>query len=81
MTDINQYNEKNQRHGYWEHYGINGKVYSKGNYHNGERVGYWEDYYSNGNILYKGNYHNQTRIGYWEFYWANGELELQIFYS
>lgn len=82
MTDINQYNKKNQRHGYWEHYGVDGKLLSKGNYHNGNIIGYWEIYYRNGNLLYKGNYDNNgNRIGYWEWYYDNGELEEQIFYS
>lgn len=47
MTKTNQYNEKNQRHGYWEDYGIDGRLLSKGNYHNDKRIGYWEIYFYN----------------------------------
>ena len=82
MTDINQINEENNRHGYWEHYGVDGNLFFKGHYDNGVMIGYWECYHGNGNLLYKGNYDNNgNRIGYWEWYYDNGELEEQIFYS
>jgi antitoxin component YwqK of YwqJK toxin-antitoxin module len=80
MTKINQYNEKGQKHGYWELYWSNGNPCFKGNYDNGQPDGYWEVYHQNGNLNYKGNYNNNNPIGYWECH-VNGELELQIFYA
>jgi antitoxin component YwqK of YwqJK toxin-antitoxin module len=79
--DIRQFNEIGYRHGYWEIYWSNGKVYSKGNYHNGKKHGYWEYYNFDGNIDCKGHYDNGNRIGYWECYLYDGKLIEQIFYS
>jgi antitoxin component YwqK of YwqJK toxin-antitoxin module len=79
--DIKPYNKEGQEHGYWEDYHHNGKLYSKGNYHNGKRIGYWEFYWANGNIWNRGNYENDIEIGYWEFYAYYGELQTQIFHS
>jgi hypothetical protein len=47
MTKINQYNEKGQRHGYWEIYYFDGSLWYKGNYNNGIEIGYWEIYFYN----------------------------------
>lgn len=80
MTEINQYNEKGERHGYWEVYYGKGKLHYKGNYHNGKAHGYWENYHTNGNLWFKGDYNNGNPIGYWEWH-VNGELYQQIFYT
>jgi antitoxin component YwqK of YwqJK toxin-antitoxin module len=50
---MNQYNDKNQKHGYWEYYYPNRNIMSKGDYVNAERHGYWEYYYPNRNIIRK----------------------------
>jgi antitoxin component YwqK of YwqJK toxin-antitoxin module len=71
---INLYNEKGQKHGYWEDYYSNGQLESKGNYVNGKRDGYWEEYYSCGKLWMKGNYVNGKQDGYWEYYYENGQL-------
>ena len=39
---MNQHNDKGERHGYWESYFQNGKLYWKGSFNNDERIGYWE---------------------------------------
>ena len=70
---INQYDSEGRRQGYWEYY-QDGKLYSKGNYINGEREGYWETYHSNGQLEGKGNYVNNKKDGMWEYYWSNGNL-------
>ena len=62
---MNKYNENNKKHGYWEEYWENGKLWDKGNYLNGKRHGYWEQYYPNGKLWYKGNYLNDEEIGFW----------------
>jgi antitoxin component YwqK of YwqJK toxin-antitoxin module len=80
MKDIKQFNEKGNRHGYWEIYWPNGNLMLKGHYNNGTRHGYWEVYYHNGGLWYKGNYDNNDKIGLWEIY-DNDELVIQIFYS
>jgi antitoxin component YwqK of YwqJK toxin-antitoxin module len=38
---MNQLNDNNERHGYWESYYPSGNLYYKGNYSNGEQIGYW----------------------------------------
>ena len=62
---MNKFNDKNQKHGYWERYDSNGKLVSKGNFLNGLRHDHWEYYYGNGNLAYKGTYINGNQIGYW----------------
>ena len=61
---INLYNEKGEKHGYWEDYYDNGQLAYKGNYVNGEPHGYWEVYYENGKLHYKGYYDMGKRVGY-----------------
>jgi antitoxin component YwqK of YwqJK toxin-antitoxin module len=50
---MNEYNDKGERHGYWEIYHNKGKLSHKGNYINGKKDGYWESYWLNGNLNYK----------------------------
>ncbi len=71
---INLYNEKGERHGYWEYYYSDGKLMSKGNLVNDKRDGYWEAYYHNGQLESKGNRVNGNRDGYWEEYYSDGQL-------
>jgi antitoxin component YwqK of YwqJK toxin-antitoxin module len=78
---INLYNEKGEKHGYWERYYDNGLVMYKGNYVNGKEHGSWEDYYSNGQLWFKGNYVDGERHGLWEEYYFNGELPLKDYYD
>ena len=47
---MNQYNENDERHGYWERYYSNGRLSYKGHYDNGKKVGYWEWYHPNGEL-------------------------------
>jgi len=44
---ITSFNEKNQRHGYWELYWTNGKIFYKRFYVNGIENGYEEYYHPN----------------------------------
>ena len=71
---VGEFDENNQRTGYWEFYYSKGNLSRKGNYINGERNGYWEVYYSNGDIMWKGNYLNGERDGYWVEYYSNGDI-------
>jgi len=58
MNLINLYNEKGQKHGYWESYYKNGQLLSKGSFLNGKRHGDWEYYWDNGQLDYKKTYDN-----------------------
>jgi len=51
--NIRQYNAKGERHGYWEGYFYNGKLWFKCVYNNGIRIGYCEDYYYIGKLTEK----------------------------
>jgi antitoxin component YwqK of YwqJK toxin-antitoxin module len=64
---MNQYNDNNERHGYWEGYHDNGQLWYKENFINGMRYGYWECYWSDGELLYKGYYLNSEEIGFWKY--------------
>ena len=75
MQECNQYNEKGERHGYWEVYWDSSNLWYKGTYLNGVEDGYWERYWSDGTLWYKGKYKNGEMIGYWiinneEYYYA-----------
>ena len=71
---VGEFDNNNQRTGYWEEYWDNGDLETKGNYINGLRNGYWENYYVNGIINSKGNYLNGKRNGYWEDYYYDGDI-------
>jgi len=49
------YNEKNQRHGYWEVY-FDDDLWYKCLYHNDKEIGYEEFYWSNGKLKRKKYY-------------------------
>ena len=53
MKNISSYNDKNERHGYWVVYHLNGNIRYKGNWVNDTKNGYWEEYNSNGKLLLK----------------------------
>ena len=46
----NQLNKEGKRHGYWEHYTSNGKLWAKGNYKGGKEHGYWESNWVDGKL-------------------------------
>jgi len=50
---MNAYNDKGERHGPWEIYHDNGKLWYKKNYVNGKAQGLFEIYDSNGKLSYK----------------------------
>jgi len=54
-TNIAPLNDKNQRHGYWEQYFYNGKLFYKCVFINGEKIGF-EEWYSSGKISHKNYY-------------------------
>ena len=50
---MNEYNDRGQRHGYWEKYYSNGEFLYKGHYLDGKVIGYWEFYELNGETMSK----------------------------
>ena len=58
MNYINLYNEKGQKHGYWEHHHPNGQLESKGYYLNNLKNGTWVHYTENGLYAWTGRYLN-----------------------
>ncbi|CAB4142281.1 MORN variant [uncultured Caudovirales phage] len=78
---MNQRDEQDKKHGYWEVYHINGNLHYKGHYLNGEQHGYWEQYYENGQLWYKGHFLNGEKHGYWEEYHPDGELRKTEYYA
>jgi antitoxin component YwqK of YwqJK toxin-antitoxin module len=79
--DLRPYNEWGQRHGYWEEYHSNGKLWIKGNFVNGKAHGYFEWYYSNGQLDFKGNFVYGKKHGYCEKYYTNGVLPHKAYYD
>ena len=55
---VGEFDNYNQKIGYWEFYNRNGNLLLKGNYLNGLKDGYWDEYYANGQIELKGTYIN-----------------------
>ena len=53
---VGEFDNNNQKTGYWEFYWGNGTIRAKGNYINGNAEGYWEYYNPNG-----------LHDGYWEY--------------
>jgi len=76
---MNQYNDKGERHGYWEGYRGNGNLWSKGNYVNDKRNGCWEFYWGNGKLQWVGNYNNGEQTDCWNWYDINGNLTEKVF--
>ena len=78
---INLYNEKGKKHGVWEDYYYDGKLFSRGNYVNGKRHGLSEFYYNNGQLSYRRNYVNGKIHGVCESYYDNGQLDYRKEYN
>jgi antitoxin component YwqK of YwqJK toxin-antitoxin module len=79
--DIKSYNDKGHRHGYWEEYYRNGRLFFKGNYVSGVEDGYWQVYHTNGQLRFKGKYVNGNRHGHFESYHSNGKLIYKGYYD
>ena len=62
--DITPYNDKGEKHGYWEDYYSNGQLCYKGDYVAGKRHGSWERYYDNGQLYSKCYYDMGKQVDY-----------------
>ena len=72
---MNKHNEQGEKHGPWETYDTNGKLWSKANYLNDVLHGPLEWYYPNGKVSIKANYLNGKLHGPREYYYSNGKLD------
>jgi uncharacterized protein len=79
MSEVNQYNNDDQREGLWKDYWLNDKLMYEGLYKNGQRVGLWKGYYPNGSLMYEGQYKNDRESGLWKYY-NKGKLIEETYY-
>jgi len=68
---MNSYNDNGEKHGPWEAYYSNGKLWYNENYINGKKHGLLEVYHYNGKLYWKGNYVNDIQKGYFHNFWDN----------
>jgi len=66
--------ENGQKHGLWEIYYENGKLFSKTTYNQGKISGLKETFYSDGLPWTKTFYNNSKKTGREEYYYPNGQL-------
>ena len=66
---MNEFNDRGERHGYWEY------MRKKVNYYNGEIHGHYENYWDDKfkRIFCKGKYNMIQRIGQWVWYDSDGK--------
>jgi antitoxin component YwqK of YwqJK toxin-antitoxin module len=77
---MNQYNDKEQQHGYWEEDLIFVGVTHKGSYINGKRDGLFMSFNRNSKVLnWTGYFKNDKEIGFWRVY-DEGKLYETEFY-
>ncbi len=76
------FDELGNRDGRWEYYFNNGKLWSVGEYKNGEMHGIKEVYWPDGHLRYKGHFTNNEKSGHWVFYNPDGsvlkDMELDV---
>ena len=77
---MNQWNDKDKRHGPWENFYSNGKLEWRGSYVNGKAHDLWVLYYENGHLHYIGQYLKGEKIGYFKFLYSDGEVIDKTFY-
>ena len=78
---MNKFNREGQRHGPWEEYHDNGKLWVSYNYINGKLNGYSESYYVNGLLMNSGNYLNDEKHGCWSCFYVYGFLIYKQHYT
>ena len=62
---MNKLDENGRRHGLWEVYHPNDRLWFKGEYIHGRAHGLWEYYWDNGKLSYKGEHKKGKDIGLW----------------
>lgn len=66
-----EYDSKQNRHGIWTYYTVDGKKQSITEYKHGIKDGYSIVYHPNGSLHYRGEYRDDVMVGVWDFYDVN----------
>ena len=69
---------KSQTDGAYKLYHQNGKLKTKGNFHNNKREGEWIYYHENGNIALKKNFTKGELIGECAYFNENGDVTMKV---
>jgi len=77
---MNKYNDKGERHGYWEEYNPYGQLNWRGTYLNGLQHGLFVSYWRNGQLCYKAIWFMGKQIGFWETFDDKGILFGKLFF-
>ncbi len=75
MQDKISLNEQRQRHGIWEEYHCNGRLFIKTNYHNDLEHGRFMSFTRNGKVNYDGYYVYGEKCGFHIDVWPDGTIE------
>ena len=78
-NNINQYNLRGLKEGYWEEYYENGNLHEKGEYKEGNKEGIWIWSGYNGKKHNKGNYTRSWKHGCWNCYVNNSLIQKKVF--
>jgi antitoxin component YwqK of YwqJK toxin-antitoxin module len=68
---------RNELHGKYISYYLNGSVESKGQFTNNETSGVWEFYYENGKLKMRGMLRHNSNFGLWEYFFENGNKSME----
>lgn len=71
---MNEYNERLQKHGYWDLTNTYFNIYEKGHYINGKKNGYWEE--KTVFFINQGHYVDNKKVGYWTEHCLLGGIQL-----
>jgi len=69
---LNQFNENNEKSGYWIEKNEAGVKTDEGTYVNGKKEGLWKGYYDNGKIKHEITFKGNRADGYAKFYYESG---------
>lgn len=69
---------KSQTDGSYTLYHENGKVKTKGNFHNSKREGEWTYYHENGNLALKKNFTKGELTGEWAYFNEKGDVTMKV---
>lgn len=68
---------RNQLHGRFISYFLNGNIESKGQFINNETTGVWEFYYETGNLKMRGILRQNSNYGVWEYFFESGQKSME----
>ena len=71
----NLFNERGNRHGYWEEYNSYDILCRRGYFDNGNPDGFYEAYFDNGKIKYRGYFNKGELIGHFICFFYNSNYD------